>query len=72
MPRGTYILVCTGINLGKSRTEQTRRHIETYLKEQCKYKNPKVKVWSQDDLINFLDEFPLLVLGTERDFLKQN
>ena len=60
---GTYILVCTGINLGKSRTEQTRRHIETYLKEQCKYKNPKVKVWSQDDLINFLDEFPLLVLG---------
>ena len=40
-----------------------RRHIETYLKEQCEYENPKVKVWSQDDLINFLDEFPLLVLG---------
>ena len=60
---GTYILVCTGINLDKSRTEQTRYHIETYLKKQCKYENPKVKVWSQDDLINFLDEFPLLVLG---------
>ena len=61
--KGTYILVCTGINLGKSRTEQTRSHIEKYLTEQCKYENPKVKVWSQDDLINFLDEFPLLVLG---------
>ena len=61
--KGTYVLVCTGINLGKSRTAQTRHHIETYLKEQCKYENPKVKVWSQDDLINFLDEFPLLVLG---------
>ena len=61
--KGTYILVCTGINLGKSRTEQTRSHIEKYLTEQCKYENPKIKVWSQDDLINFLDEFPLLVLG---------
>ena len=60
---GTYVLVCTGINLGKSRTEQTRSHIEKYLTEQCKYENPKIKVWSQDDLINFLDEFPLLVLG---------
>ena len=60
---GTYVLVCTGINLGKSRTEQTRFHIEKYLTEQCKYENPKIKVWSQDDLINFLDEFPLLVLG---------
>ena len=60
---GTYVLVCTGINLGKSQAEQARNHIETYLKEQCKYENPKVKVWGQDDLINFLDEFPLLVLG---------
>lgn len=60
---GTYILVCTGINLSKSQTEQTRSYIEKYLKEQCKYENPKVKVWSQDDLINFLDEFTLLVLG---------
>ena len=61
--KGTYVLVCTGINLGKSRTEQTRSHIEKYLTEQCKYENPKIKVWSQDDLTNFLDEFPLLVLG---------
>ncbi|MYK18214.1 hypothetical protein F4055_08615, partial [Candidatus Poribacteria bacterium] len=60
---GTYILVCTGIHLSKSNVEKTCSHIEKYLKERCEYENPKVKVWSQADLINFLDEFPLLVLG---------
>ena len=60
---GTYILVCTGIHLNKSNIENARSHIEKYLTEQCKYENPKVKVWSQTDFINFLDEFPLLVLG---------
>ena len=60
---GTYILVSTGIHLSKSNVEKARSHIEKYLKEQCEYENPKVKVWSQPDFINFLDEFPLLVLG---------
>ena len=59
---GTYVLVCTGINLSKSRTNQARSHIEECLK-QCGYRNPKVKVWSQDNLINFLQEFPLLELN---------
>ena len=58
----TYILVCTGINLSKSRTNQARSHIEECLK-QCGYQNPKVKVWSQDNLINFLQEFPRLELN---------
>ena len=58
----TYVLVCTRIDLSKDQTEQARAHIEKYLQE-CEFDNPKVKVWSQDDLINFLDEFPLLVLG---------
>ena len=60
---GTYVLVRIGISLSKSQTEQARTHIEKYLKQKCKFKNPKVKVWSQADLIDFLDEFPLLVLG---------
>ena len=60
---GTYILVCTGIHLSKSNVKRARSHIEKYLKEQCDCENPKVKVWSQSDFINFLDEFPLLVLG---------
>ncbi len=57
-----YVLVCTEINLSRSRTNQARSHIEECLK-QCGYQNPKVKVWSQDDLINFLQEFPLLELN---------
>ena len=61
--KGTYVLVCTGINLSRKQSKQTHFYIEKYLTEQCKYENPKIKVWSQDDLINFLDEFPLLVLG---------
>ena len=67
---GTYVLVCTGIRLNKSETEKARSHIEKYLKQECKFKNPKVKVWSQADLIDFLDEFPLLVLGL-RGLLKE-
>ncbi len=59
---GTYVLVCTGINLSKSQTNKARSHIEECFK-QCGYQNPKVKVWSQDDLINFLQEFPLLELS---------
>ena len=60
---GTYILVCTGIHLSKSNIEKTGSHIKKYLIEQCEYQNPKVKVWSQTDFINFLDDFPLLVSG---------
>ena len=67
---GTYVLVCTGINLSKDQTKKAHSHIEKYLKQECKFKNPKVKVWSQADLIDFLDEFPLLVLGL-RGLLKE-
>ena len=63
---GTYVLVCTGINLSKSQTEKARAYIEKYLKQKCEFENPKVKVWSQDDLINFLQEFPLLELILKR------
>ena len=67
---GTYVLVRIGISLSKDQTKQARSHIERYLKQKCKFENPKVKVWSQADLIDFLDEFPLLVLGL-RGLLKE-
>ena len=60
---GTYVLACAGIHLSNSNIEKARSHIEKYLKDQCDYENPKVKVWDQANLINFLEEFPLLVLG---------
>ena len=58
----TYVLVCTGINPGRSRTHQARRHIEECL-QQCGYQNPKVKVWTQENLVGFLQAFPLLELS---------
>ena len=58
----TYVLVCTGINPGRSRTHQGLRHIEECL-QQCGYQNPKVKVWTQENLIGFLQAFPLLELS---------
>ena len=65
---GTYILVCTGIDLVDSQYRDTIKHIEDFLK-QCGYSDPKVEVWSQNTLIGFLQVFPslaLLVNGRDR------
>ncbi len=58
---GTYILVCTGIDLVDSQHRDTIKHIEDFLK-QCDYSDPKVEVWSQNTLIGFLQVFPSLAL----------
>ena len=58
---GTYVLVCTGIHLSNSRIREACSHIQKFL-EGYSRREPKVKVWDQGDLIEFLQEFPLLVL----------
>ena len=58
---GTYILVCTRIDLAHSQRSDALNHIKNCLKE-CGYSNPKVDVWSQNNLISFLDSFPSLAL----------
>lgn len=58
---GTYILICTGIPISKSKLDFANSYIVECLK-QCGYENPKIKVWNQDILINFLQNFPLLEL----------
>ena len=58
---GTYILVCTGIDPTELRREEIRSHIEEYLK-QCDYPHPKVEVFTQNTLRNFLGAFPSLAL----------
>ena len=58
---GTYILVCTGIELGDPGRRDALKHIEDFLKG-CGYPNPKVEVWSQNTLIGFLQVFPSLAL----------
>ena len=58
---GTYVLVCTGIDLVDSQLRNAREHIKDFLK-QCDCSHPKVEVWSQNTLIDFLQTFPSLAL----------
>ena len=58
---GTYILVCTGIDLVDSQRRDALDHIKNYL-EECNYPDAKVEVWSQNNLIGFLEFFPSLAL----------
>ena len=58
---GTYVLVCTGIDLVDSQRRDALKHIEDFLK-QCGSSHPKVEVWSQNTLIGFLQTFPSLAL----------
>lgn len=64
---GTYILVCTGIDLVELQHTDALNHIKNYL-EECGYSNPKFDVWSQNTLCGFLKVFPSLALWvTGRD-----
>ena len=64
---GTYILVCTGIDLVEPQRTNALNHIKNYL-EQCGYRQSQIDVWSQNNLIGFLDSFPSLTLWvTGRD-----
>ena len=58
---GTYVLVCTGIDLGAPQHRDALNHIKKYLKC-CGYPDAKVQVWGQDKLIGFLKFFPSLAL----------
>ena len=58
---GTYILVCTAIELEEHKHEDSIKYIKDFLK-QCGYSQPKVEVWSQNTLIAFLKLFPSLAL----------
>ena len=59
---GTYVLVCTGIDLVDSEHRHALKHLNEYLKETCGYPNSRVEVWSQNNLIGFLQRFPSLAL----------
>ena len=58
---GAYVLVCTGKDLVDTQHRSARNHIKEYLK-QCGYMQPKVDVWSQNNLIAFLKIFPSLAM----------
>ena len=58
---GTYVLVCTGIDLVDKQHRNVLTHLNEDLKS-CGYQNPRVEVWSQNTLIGFLQRFPSLTL----------
>ena len=58
---GTYVLVCTGRDLVESEHRDALNYLNEYLKG-CGYQSPRVEVWSQNNLIGFLQPFPSLSL----------
>ena len=58
---GTYVLVCTGIDLVDSEHRDALNYLNEYLRG-CGYQDPRVEVWSQNTLIGFLQWFPSLAL----------
>ena len=64
--RGTYVLVCTGTDLVDSEHREILTNIKNYLRK-CDYQDPKIEVWSQNNLIAFLGPFPSLSLWVNRN-----
>ncbi len=64
--RGTYVLVCTGIDLVDGEHREILTNIKNYLRK-CDYQEPKIEVWSQNNLIAFLGSFPSLSLWVNRN-----
>jgi hypothetical protein len=58
---GTYVLLCTGIDLVDSERAEIVSEIKEYLKPHGDHQ-PRVEVWSQNTLISFLESFPSLAL----------
>lgn len=58
---GTYVLVCFGQDLVASQYEQAINSLQNYF-AQCGYSNPRTEIWSQNNLIGFLNVFPSLAL----------
>ncbi len=58
---GTYVLVCTGVDLPDAQERQAVGHLRS-LFAKSGYKRPKVEVWSQNKIIGLLEPFPSLRL----------
>ncbi len=59
--KGTYILVCTKVDLAAPQQDKTVSLIKNYFST-CGYKSAKLDVWSQNKLIGLLQRFPSLSL----------
>lgn len=67
---GTYVLVCTGIELVDSQRRAALNHLKSCL-QRCSDQDFEVDVWGQNTLIDFVQQFPSLALWVnKRDGLK--
>ena len=67
---GTYVLVCTGIELVDSQRRAALNHLKSCL-QGCSDQDFEVDVWGQNTLIDFVQQFPSLALWlNKRDGLK--
>ena len=62
---GTYVLVCTGIELVDSQRRDALNYIKGCLR-QCSDQDFEIDVWGQNTLIGFLQMFPSLALWVNR------
>jgi hypothetical protein len=58
---GTYVLVCFRQDLVEKQRLKSESLIRSYF-EKCGYADPKVEVWSQNNLIGMISSFPSLAL----------
>src|SRR5574341_1161594 len=58
---GKYILICFRQDLNDLERQQTITNMRDSLRF-CGYDNPKVDVWSQNNLRSFLEQYPSLIL----------
>ncbi len=67
---GIYTLVCFNQDPSDKQRRKSIEIFKNYFK-QCEYEDPKVELWSQNNLISFLKRFPSLALkATGRDNIK--
>ncbi len=59
---GSYIIICTGLDLTTEQRDKAKDELEKILKNECKYQSPKIDVWSQSQLKAFISIFPSLCL----------
>jgi hypothetical protein len=58
---GTYVLVCFGQDPTQEQLNKAHENLRNALKG-CRYENPKVEIWGQNNLLGFIKPFPSLAL----------
>lgn len=64
---GTYVLVCFKQDLGEREHQKVITNLTGFF-QTCGYQDPKIEVWSQNNLRGFINQFPGIVLEVKKLF----